>query len=199
MKTKVKGIEIRNNIIKLRFSYQKKRYFKSLKLEANNKNLKLAEKILSEIKYDIATDNFNIKHHFPDLENEESISTDNRLDDLIKIYFQQKEPEIRATTLISYKSIISNFISQYNLYKEPNELTMIEITKIRIDMLKKYKSRTFNLHCIVINNFFTWLYDNDLISKRLKLKTIKNTEKTPTPFCLNELNKILGHASNLLN
>ena len=196
MKTKVKGIEIRNNIIKLRFSYQKKRYFKSLKLEANNKNLKLAEKILSEIKYDIATDNFNIKHHFPDLENEESISTDNRLDDLIKIYFQQKEPEIRATTLISYKSIISNFISQYNLYKEPNELTMIEITKIRIDMLKKYKSRTFNLHCIVINNFFTWLYDNDFISKRLKLKTIKNTEKTPTPFCLNELNKILSHCEN---
>ena len=69
MKTKVKGIEIRNKIIKLRFSYQKKRYFKSLKLEANNKNLKLAEKILSEIKYDIATDSFNIKHHFPDLEN----------------------------------------------------------------------------------------------------------------------------------
>jgi len=201
-KTKYPGIRVRGNKIFIDFRYKGIRCRESLKLEASNPNIKIANRIRESILMDILLNKLNYADYFP--ESKLLIKFGNKPRSKMTItegldwWWDNFKNNARRKTLLAYGYDIKNHIKPGigDLYMDEISPRQIRTWVDNIDLSNKSKNNIL----IPLKNMFTEAKTEKVISENpmLDFKSYKIAKKDPAVFTPDQIDHILDNLENEL-
>lgn len=185
-----RGVRCRGGKLYLRFSLHGRRFEEALGLVDNKQNQKFAANKLAQIEQAIATRTFEYTDHFPESKHANGLGSNPTMKEAVEQYLELKAVDVRSTTLVNYTSSLKQFIVIYGENRRVDSLSPMNLAKARVTMMKMHKSRTINTRVVLVNAFLKWLAEFGLTSEKFKINSVKNTEKEPDPFSMEEYQAI---------
>lgn len=196
-----KGLDIRDNSIRLRFQYQGKRYSEALKVDGEPMpptpaNIRYATKLIREIQQKIRYGEFRFADYFPDSVHAQVADKYGSLGEFMDHWYDQLK--LKASSLRTYRNMKDNFWKPRLGEMKLKSIKHSDITKVlnkAAEELEWKSGKTYNNHLSMISSVFELALADDLIPKNPcdRIKQQDWQKQQVDPFDVEEMEKILEY------
>ncbi|MCP4978375.1 MAG: site-specific integrase [Maribacter sp.] len=192
-----RGVKARGNSIQISFTYKGQRIRHSIPIKPTPSNIKLIASKLEGIRYEIASNNFDYLHHFPNGAYKDKFIHSNAEKLTIKIglerWLTKQNRKCQKSTLRDYSSAI-----HYHLIPAFGHFT---ISELKISDIEDWitslliSNKRINNVLIPLRRLFDEKFKEGILSKNLFqiYKNLPISTRLPNPFSLEEIKQILGY------
>lgn len=183
------GVEARAESIRIRFTYLGARRYETLDLKPTPANLKYAERLVSQIRRDIAAGAFNYAELFP---NSGQRATTRKFDEFAREWLKTKVVE--ASTLECYRPHISWWCRMLG-DKRLDQITPMQIQHAIATRAKTVSAKTVNNTLIPLRGVFAAAAEEGLVTRdpTKGVRNLKVQKASPDPFSRDEMEKMLAY------
>ncbi|ELR8729660.1 site-specific integrase [Vibrio vulnificus] len=189
------GVEVRGNSLRITFSYKGKRCRETLNLKPSPQNIKNAKRKREAILLEMTFGNFNYAEHFPNSKNAVGKRLPQKLEDLIKLYLEDKHLDVRRSTWQRNDWALRQFRGIVGASRYCDTMSPLELTKYRKKMASGLCGTTINNNLVAVKAFLKWAYEMEFVDKDYSpiLKRVKNADPEIEPFSIEEIQDTLAH------
>lgn len=187
------GIEPLKDSIRLRFTYNGKRYYETLDLKPTVANVKAAARTLAELKDQMRLGVFDYAKAFPNSKNVQStVKSDLTVRDLTKQWLDSHTVE--HSTRSTYKPYVNFWNKQFG-DKRADEVTTLDIREAINAKAKSASAKTVNNALIVLRGVYQLALADEVVTRdpTAPIKNLKHQKPGPDPFTRDEMERILYH------
>lgn len=190
----VKGVTRHGNSLRLDFSVQGKRYRKSINIKSTKSNVDFVKRKLESIKYDIATNTFDMEKYFPSKKN---ITDTKTFLGVIDEWLEFRGKELDPNTLRGYeknRKLISKTVGDIPI-EQINEGWLLKWRKAKLSVYSnKYINNIFSL---VRGTFKFALMEGYIDSNPLvNISNLPISKKQPKPFTREDIETLENHVTD---
>lgn len=187
------GVEVRENTIRLRFTWQQRRYTPNLHLKPTPPNIKAAERLAARIKQEIDRGVFDYAAHFPDGPGAKVASPNMTFGVLADLWLETVVAE-ESTRQLYGKQLKATWKPALG-DKPIAAIRYSDIAKVISARAKVVSAKTINNDMTPLRHVFAMARKDRLITEDVTLEftSLGHQTQPPDPFKVDEVEKILGH------
>lgn len=193
------GIEPLQETIRIRFTWQGRRHYETLRLKPTAANIKAAERLAATIKAEIKAGIFNYTRHFPNGREAEQLTDDPTFGAFADRWLNTITVEFG--TLKNYTSALNSVwkpaIGELRLraIRRSDIQAVIATRRAGTSDLRPVSAKTVNNDLVPLRAVLDAAVDDGLLasSPAEKVKNLKHQNPPPDPFTAEEMEKILSH------
>ena len=187
------GVEPLSETIRLRFTYNGKRYYETLDLRPTAANIKAATRMLASVKDQIRHGVFDYAATFPDsVRGVPAIKSRLTVRDIAKRWIDSHQVE--NSTKGTYLPGLNFWNSRFG-DRPAAELTTLEIRQALTERSAEVTAKTVNNTLIVLRGMYRLALADEVVPRdpTQSIRNLKHQRVPPDPFTRSELERILGH------